>query len=80
VIVDKLLQTSLIELERGKRIRYHRMEFRKNFVKTYGNSSAFAHQWRIQDHLPFMYTAFMAFIYALRLKPSFHPINKAWKG
>jgi len=46
VIVYKLWQTHLIELERGKCIKYHCTEFWGSFVLMYGNSSAFARQWR----------------------------------
>jgi len=44
MIVCKLWQIYLIELAKGKQIRYCRTELRRNFVQAYGNSSAFAHQ------------------------------------
>ena len=37
MIAFKLRQTYLIKLETGKRIRYHRLEFGRHFVRTYGN-------------------------------------------
>jgi len=39
VIAFKLPQTDLIELERGKRIRYHRMEFGRNLKQMCGKSN-----------------------------------------
>jgi len=38
------VQTRLVEIERKKRIRYHRTEFGRNSVQTYGNSFAFGGQ------------------------------------
>ena len=45
MIVYKWRQIHLNQPE-GKRIGYHRTEFGKYFVRTYGNRSAFAHQRR----------------------------------
>ena len=45
MIAYKRRQTYLIELERGKRSRYHRTEFLQNSVRKYGNSSSSARQW-----------------------------------
>jgi len=46
MIPYKLRQTCLIELEKGKLVRWHRAEFEKSFVQMYGNLSAIARQWR----------------------------------
>ena len=42
---DLLRETYSIELERGKCIGYHCTQLGRNFVWTYGNSSAFLSQW-----------------------------------
>ena len=44
MIPYKLRQTCLIELEKGKLVRWHRAEFEKSFVQMYGNLSAIARQ------------------------------------
>jgi len=46
LIAYKLRQTYLIKLGRAKCIRYHRTGCWRNFIWTYSNASAFAHQCR----------------------------------